>query len=60
MTFGPMPTSGRIIYAVKANETWNVKAGCFWGDLEELEKRVKENHNCPVYLQIIKLLKSIK
>ena len=49
--FGPMPTSGRIIFAVRGEVT-KVKAGCFWGTTEELMKKVKSAHNCPIYLGI--------
>lgn len=59
MLFGPMPTSGRIIYAVRHDSGWKVQASCFWGDLNELERRVKANHNCPMYLGIIELLRKI-
>ena len=56
--FGPMPTSGRIIYAVKHETKFMVKAGCFCGTLDELEEKVKSSHNCPMYLGFINLLKS--
>ena len=36
MQFGPMPTSGRMIYAVKHETCVMVQAGCFWGNLDEL------------------------
>jgi hypothetical protein len=58
MQFGPMPTSGRIIYAVRHDSGWMVQAGCFWGNLDELEADVKEKHNCPMYLGIIQLLRN--
>jgi hypothetical protein len=58
MQFGPMPTSGRIIYAVRHDSGWMLQAGCFWGSLEELEAEVKANHNCPMYLEIIQLLRN--
>ncbi|NJO28550.1 MAG: hypothetical protein HC874_14170 [Richelia sp. SL_2_1] len=58
--FGPMPTSGRLCVAVWHNDHWMVKAGCFWGTIDELEERVKEDHNCPVYLANIELLKNYK
>lgn len=60
MAFGPMPTIGRIIYAVRHDSGWMVQAGCFWGDIDKLESKVKESHNCPVYIAIINLLRSIK
>ena len=61
-SFGPMPTSGRICYAVYhgAETGWKVKAGCFWGSLDELEVKVKGSHNCPVYLANIALLRGWK
>jgi hypothetical protein len=58
MSFGPMPTSGRMIYAVWHYTHWMVNAGCFWGTLDELEAKVKANHNCSVYLGVIELLKN--
>ena len=56
--FGPMPTSGRIIYAIDHDKTYMISAGCFWGDLDQLEKAVKDNHNCPFYLGVIELLRN--
>jgi len=58
MQFGPMPTSGRIIYAVRHDSGWMVQAGCFWGTLDKLEEEVKAVHNCPMYLGIIQLLRN--
>jgi hypothetical protein len=58
--FGPMPTSRRICVAVWHETKWMVKAGCFWGTLEELEKKVNEQHKCPVYLANIALLRAWK
>ena len=49
--FGPMPTSGRIIFAVRGEVT-KVKAGCFWDTVENLREKVKATHNCPIYLGI--------
>lgn len=62
LSYGPMPTSGRIIYAIwhGAETGWMVQAGCFWGNLDVLEKRVKETHNCPVYLDTINILRNHK
>ena len=57
--FGPMPTSGRICVAIRHPEGWKVKAGCFFDYLPVLEKRVKESHNCPVYLGMIEVLKKL-
>ena len=56
--FGPMPTSGRLCYAVWHTDKWMVQAGCFWGDLDELDAQVKFKHKCPVYLANIALLRS--
>jgi len=58
MQFGPMPTSGRIIYAVLHDSGWMVQAGCFWGNLDELETAVKAKHNCPMYLGFIQNLRN--
>jgi hypothetical protein len=58
MAFGPMPTSGRMIYAVRHDSGWMVKAGCFWGTLDKLEAEVKSKHNCPMYFGIIQLLRN--
>ena len=55
--FGPMPTSGRIIYAVRHDTTFMVNAGCFWGTLDELESKVNASHKCPFYLGIIGILR---
>ena len=57
-TFGPMPTSGRICIAVWHESGWMVQAGCFWGSLDELEKKVQATHNCPVYLGSIEILRN--
>ena len=58
--FGPMPTSGRICVAVWHTDHWMIKAGCFWATLDELEEKVKDSHNCPVYLANIQLLRNYK
>jgi hypothetical protein len=58
--FGPMPTSTRICYAVWHGDHWMVQAGCFWGTLDELEAKVRELHNCPVYLANIEILRNWK
>ena len=60
ISFGPMPTSGRIIYASKHEGQWKVQSGCFWGTLDELEFKVKLNHNCPFYIGVINLLRNTK
>jgi hypothetical protein len=54
---GPMPTSGRFIYAVDHVDKVMVQAGCFWGTLEELQEKVIEDHNCPVYHAFIEAIK---
>ena len=59
MQFGPMPTSGRIVYAVRHDSGWMVQAGCFWGTVDELEAKVKASHNCPAYLGFIEILKKL-
>jgi len=59
MQFGPMPTSGRVIYAVRHDSGWMVQAGCFWGTVDELEAKVKASHNCPAYLGFIELLRKL-
>ena len=55
--FGPMPTSGRMVYAVRHDSGWMVQAGCFWGTLDELEAKVKASHNCPTYLAFIAMMR---
>ena len=60
ISFGPMPTSGRIIYASRHEDQWKVQAGCFWGTLDDLELKVKSKHNCPFYLGVINLLRNTK
>lgn len=52
-------TSKRVVHCFKRKNTWMIQAGCFWGTLEELEKKVKETHNSKFYLANIKLLKMI-
>ena len=56
--FGPMPTSGRIIYAVRHDNAVMINSGCFWGTVQELREKVKEDHNCPVYLAICDMLEN--
>ena len=60
LSFGPMPTSGRMVYAVKHDDGWKVQAGCFWGTVDELELKVKAKHNCPVYLGVIAILRNYR
>ena len=52
-------TSKRIVHCIKHEKTWMIKAGCFWGTLEELEKKVKATHNSKVYLANIEILKQL-
>ena len=52
-------TSRRIVHCVKHEDTWMIKAGCFWGTLGELETKVKETHNSRVYLANIEILKGL-
>ena len=56
---GPAPTSGRMVYFVRHEFGWMVQAGCFWGDLDELEMQVKEKHNCPWYLGLIEMHRNL-
>ena len=59
-SFVAYDTSKRIVHCIRYEDTWKVQAGCFWGTLEELEKKVKETHNSEVYLTNIKLLRNMK
>ncbi len=59
LAFGPMPTSGRIVYAVNNEKTIQVKAGCFWGTVQELREKVIATHNCNAYLGFCDLIESI-
>ena len=52
-------TSKRLVHCVKHQETWMVKAGCFWGTLKELEEKVLQSHKSKVYLHNIELLKTL-
>jgi hypothetical protein len=52
-------TSKRIVHCVKHDKQWMIKADCFWGTPEELEKKVKQTHNSPVYLANIEILKNL-
>ena len=58
-SFTAYDTSKRIVHCVKRDNQWIVKAGCFWGTLKELEEKVKESHNSPVYLANIEILKNL-
>jgi hypothetical protein len=57
LQFGPMPTSGRMIYFNRHESAIMVQAGCFWGTIDQLEQAVKSKHNCPMYLAIIALVR---
>ena len=58
-SFVAYDTSKRLVHCVKYNSTWIVLAGCFWGTLEELEKKVLDTHKSSVYLANIEILKTI-
>jgi uncharacterized protein YjbI with pentapeptide repeats len=58
-SFVAYDTSKRIVHCIKHKDTWMIKAGCFWGTLEELETKVKETHNSKVYLANIEILKGL-
>ena len=58
-SFFAYDTSRRIVHCIKHKEKWMIKAGCFWGSLEELEEKVKATHNSKVYLANIEILKSL-
>ena len=58
-SFVAYDTSKRLVHCVKHDTTWMVQAGCFWGTLEELEKKVLDTHKSPVYLANIEILKTI-
>ena len=58
-SFVAYDTSKRIVHCVKYHNTWMVLAGCFWGTLEELERKVLHTHKSPIYLANIEILKTI-
>ena len=58
-SFVAYDTSKRLVHCVKHKNTWMVKAGCFWGTLEELEIKVLDTHKSSVYLANIEILKTI-
>ena len=58
-SFVAYDTSKRLVHCVKHNTTWMIQAGCFWGTLEELEKKVLHTHKSSVYLANIEILKTI-
>lgn len=57
--FNAYDTSKRIVYCVRHKENWMVQAGCFWGNLDELENKVLDTHRSKVYLANIALLKEL-
>ena len=58
-SFVAYDTSKRVVHCIKHGNTWMIKAGCFWGSLEDLEKKVKETHSSKVYLANIEILKTL-
>ena len=58
-TFNAYDTSRRMVYCVKHKDTFMCQAGCFWGTLDELETKVKEDHNSKVYLGNIAIMREI-
>ena len=58
-SFVASDTSNRIVHCVRHDKQWMVKAGCFWGTLEELEVEVKKSHNSNVYLANIEIIKNL-
>ena len=58
-SFVAYDTSKRLVHCVKHDSTWMIKAGCFWGTLEELEIKVLDTHKSSVYLANIEILKTI-
>jgi uncharacterized protein YjbI with pentapeptide repeats len=58
-SFVAYDTSKRLVHCVKHDTTWMIKAGCFWGTLEELEIKVLDTHKSSVYLANIEILKTI-
>lgn len=57
--FNAYDTSKRIVYCVRHKENWMVQAGCFWGNLDELENKVLNTHRSKVYLANIAILKEL-
>ena len=55
--FGPIPTSGRLIYAV-SGDTVMVQAGCFWGNLADVQAKIEADHKDSTYLAVAELLKT--
>jgi hypothetical protein len=58
-SFVAFDTSKRLVHCIRYEDTWKVNAGCFWGTLEELEAKVKKEHNSKVYLANIEILKEL-
>ena len=58
-SFVAYDTSKRTVHCIKHGTTWMVKAGCFWGTLDELETKVKETHNSKAYLANIEILRNL-
>lgn len=58
-SFVAYDTSKRLVHCIKHDFSWMVLAGCFWGTLEELEKKVLHTHKSSVYLANIEILKTI-
>ena len=58
-SFVAYDTSKRIVHCFKNKNNWMIKAGCFWGTIEELEEKVKATHNSKVYLANIEILKGL-
>jgi len=58
-TFNAYDTSRRMVYCVKHKDTFMCQAGCFYGTLDELEEKVKEDHNSKVYLGNIAIMREI-
>ena len=57
--FNAYDTSKRMVYCVKHKDTFMCRAGCFYGTLDELEEKVKKNHNSKVYLGNIAIMREI-
>ena len=58
-TFTAYDTSKRTVYCVRHKDTFMCQAGCFYGTLDELETKVKEEHNSKVYLGNIAIMREI-
>lgn len=40
LQFGPVASSGRIVYAVNHGDGVYIKAGCYWGTTQELREHI--------------------